>query len=162
MIREFLGRVERLEKVTAELRRLRGLLGWGERGAWGSVNIPFPTLPLSPEERRVIRVNLEGELPPPLLYLADAPSPAARFRGVGVEVGQRYVKVFLLGAARAWGAVAARVKVFDLIIAALIYRRLLQGGVDFFSLVEEELGTPGLFKEQREILNLINAYMEGE
>lgn len=156
MIREFLGRVERLEKVAAEQRRLRGLLGW-EREAWGSVSMPFPTLPLSPDERRVIRVNLEGELPPPLRHLAASP----RFKGVVVEVGQRYVKVSLLGAPL-WGALAPRVNVLDLIIAALLYRFLLQQGVDFLALVEKELGAPGLLREQREILNLVNAYMEGD
>ncbi|MEM1523706.1 MAG: hypothetical protein QXU69_11775 [Thermofilaceae archaeon] len=156
MIREFLGRVERLEKVAAEQRRLRGMLGW-ERGAWGSVNMPFPTLPLSPDERRVIRVNLEGELPPPLRHLAASP----RFKGVVVEVGQRYVKVSLLEALL-WGALAPRVNVLDLIIAALLHRFLLQQGVDFLALVEEELEAPGLLREQREILNLVNAYMEGD
>ena len=40
MIREFLGRVERLEKVAAEQRRLRGLLGWERAVSYTHLTLP--------------------------------------------------------------------------------------------------------------------------
>lgn len=148
----FLNLLGRLSRAVARYEGVRTRLS----AALGGTT--YVTLPV-PRVGREAKVTVEVDLDvTPELHLAFSTPPPGRVGRV-TFTASRGLAVTLEGLKLSVG-IGPTSHISNLLFVALIYRKLLQRGVDILSLLEEQLGAPGLFSDLRAVFELVAQLVE--
>ena len=147
----FLNLLGRLSGAVARYEGVRTRLS----AALGGTYVTLPVPRVGREAKVTVEVDLDVT---PELHLVFSTPPPGRVWRV-TFTASRGLAVTLEGLRLSVG-IGPTSHISNLLFVALIYRKLLQRGVDPFSLLEEQLGAPGLYSDLRAVFELVAQLVE--
>jgi len=147
----FLNLLGRLSRAVARYEGVRTRLS----AALGGTYVTLPVPRVGREAKVTVEVDLDVT---PELHLVFSTPPPGRVGRV-TFTASRGLAVTLEGLRLSVG-IGPTSHISNLLFVALIYRKLLQRGVDPLSLLEEQLGAPGLYSDLRAVFELVAQLVE--